>query len=359
MSTQSKKILNGYHVIFLVQNAMIGTGILTLPRNLSAVGYSQILLPLLFGVIASLTIWPMIWLNKKYPTDNLFQINEQLLGKTLGKTINIFIIIQMIVFIAGTIGYYLDLIQSTILPEQRITMQLILLLLLLLYIVNGGIKGIARFCILAFFLTIGIFYFTHWAFQKGELSHIFPLFNFTGSELFDAVSKGYLSIVGYELIMFYFPYISEQKKAFKHALIGIWISVSLCFITVFISVMYYSEWQLKHIKFTILNLFKAGDLSFIERIDVLFMSLWVVLVLSTLAVYLWSAKEGIVSIMKKKHKYLLFIIGIVIFAIIELPIPREVHDKLFKVNDYLLYALIIWPIFLCFLYLLRKKKVEL
>lgn len=359
MSTQTKKILNGYHVVFLVQNAMIGTGILTLPRNLSGVGYSQILFPLLFGVIASLTIWPMIWLSKKYPNDNLFHINEQLLGKTLGKTINILIIIQMIVFIGGRIGYYLDLIQSTILPEQRVTMQLILLLLLLLYIVNGGIKSIARFCILAFFLTIGTYYFTHWAFQKGEISHIFPLFNFSGLELLDAMSKGYLAIVGYELIMFYFPYIAEQKKAFKHALIGIWISISLCFILVFISVMYFSEWQLKHIKFTILNLFKAGELSFIERIDVLFMSFWVFLVLSTLAVYLWSAKEGIVSVLEKKHKYILFMIGIVIFAIIELPIPREIHEKIFRVNDYLVYVIIIWPIFLCILYLLRKKKVQL
>ena len=359
MSTQSKKILKGYHVVFLVQNAMIGTGILTLPRNLSAVGYSQILLPLFFGVIASLTIWPMIWLNSKYPNDNLYHINEKMLGKTLGKIFNTFIIIQMIIFIAGTIGYYLDLIQSTILPEQRITMQLILLLLILLYIVNGGLKSIARFCILTFFLSIGVYFFTYWAFQKGEISHIFPLFNFTSSELLNAMSKGYLAIVGYELIMFYFPYITEQKKAFKHALIGVWISILLCFITVFISVMYYSEWQLNHIKFTILNLFKAGELSFIERIDVLFMSFWVVLVLSTIAVYLWSAKEGVVSVLEKKHKYLLSIMGIVIFLIIELPIPRELHEKIFRVNDYLVYVLIIWPIFLCILYLLRKKKVQL
>ncbi len=359
MSIQTKKTLKGVHVVFLVQNAMIGTGILTLPQDLSAVGYSQIIFPLLFGVIASLTIWPMIWLSKKYPNDNLFHINKHLLGKTVGQTINILIITQMIVFISGTIHYYLELIQSTILPEQRILMQLILLLVLLFYITNGGIHSIARFCILAFFLTIGVYYYTHWAFQKGELSHIFPLFNFTRRELFDAMSKGYLAVVGYELIMYYFPFIAEQKKAFKHALIGIWISVLLCFITVFISVMYYSEWQLKHVKFGILNLFKVVELTFIERIDVLFMSFWVILVLSTLAVYLWSAKEGVITILGKKHKYLLFIMGIVIFCIIEVPISRNIQEKLFRINDYLVYVLIIWPTFLCILYLLRKKKVLL
>lgn len=358
MSTQTKKILKGYHVVFLVQSAMIGTGILTLPRDLSAVGYSQTLLPLFFGVIVSLTIWPMIWLCSKYPNENLFRINEILLGKTFGKVFNILIILQMAVFIAGTIAYYMDLIQSTALPEQTNTIPLILLLLLLLYIVNGGIKSIARFCILAFFLTSGIFYFTHWAIQKGDVSHILPLFNFTSGELFDAMKKGYLAVVGYELIMFYFPYIADQKKVFKHALIGIWISISLSFITVFISVMYFSEWQLKNIKFAILNLFKAGELSFIERIDVFGMTLWVILVLSTLAVYLWSAKEGMESISHKKKKYYLYILTIIIFLVIKLPFSREFHEKLFRVNDYLVYVIIIWPIFLCILYLLRKKQVQ-
>ena len=354
MSTQTKKILNGYHVIFLVQSAMLGTGILTLPRDLSAVGYSQAFLPLLFGVIASLTIWPMIWLNSKYPNENLFRINEILLGKTFGKIINLLIIAQITVFIAGTISNYMDLIQSTTLQEQTNTYPLIFLLLILLYIVNGGIKSIARFCILAFFLTIGVFYFTHWAFQKGEISHIFPLFNFNSSELFNAMKKGYLAIVGYELIMFYFPYIVEQKKAFKHALIGI----SLCFITVFISVMYYSEWQLKHIRFSILNLFKAGELSFIERIDVFGMTLWVFLVLSTLAAYLWSAKKGIESISNKEKKYYLYILAFFIFLIIKLPFARDFHEKLFIVNDYLVYVLIVWPLFLSIIHLLRKKQVQ-
>lgn len=337
---------------------MLGTGILTLPRDLSEVGYSQIIIPLLFGIIASLTIWPMIWLNSRYPNENLFRINEIILGKTFGKTINILIIIQITVFIAGTISHYMDLIQSTTLQEQTNTYPIILLLLLLLYIVNGGIKSVARFCILVFFLTIGIYYFTHWAFQKGDVSHIFPLFNFNSSELYNAMKKGYLAVVGYELIMFYFPYIVEQKKAFKHALIGIWISIILCFITVFISVMYYSEWQLKHIKFSILNLFKAGELSFIERIDVFGMTLWVFLVLSTLAVYLWSAQKGLESISDKKKKYYLYILTFFIFLIIKLPLARDFHEKLFKVNDYLVYVIIIWPIFLSIIYLLRKKQVQ-
>ncbi|CAM5207115.1 Spore germination protein B2 OS=Lysinibacillus sphaericus OX=1421 GN=gerBB PE=3 SV=1 [Lysinibacillus sphaericus] len=61
MSTgkSKKKLLNAYHVVFLAQSVMIGTGILSLPQQLSSLGYSQALMPLIFGVIASVTLYPM------------------------------------------------------------------------------------------------------------------------------------------------------------------------------------------------------------------------------------------------------------------------------------------------------------
>ena len=358
MSTHKKKLLNSYHVIFLVQSAMVGTGILTLPRDLSAVGYSQLFFPLLFGLIATLTLWPMIWLNTKYPNENLFRINEILLGKGFGRVINLLIILHFTLLIAGVITKYMHLIQSNALPEQIMTIPVLLLLLLLIYIVNGGIKSIARFCILAFFLTIGIFYFTNWAIEKGDIRHFLPLFNFSSSEFFDAFKSGYLTILGYELIMFYFPYIKDQKKAFKNATIGIWISICLCYITVIVSVMYFSEWQLKHIEYSLLNVFKAGELSFVERFDIIGVTLWIFLVLTTVSVYLWSAKLGMESLLSKQKKNYSYVLATIIFIIAVIPLPREYQQKIFTGNNYLAYVLIIWPLFLNIFYLLRKKKVQ-
>lgn len=358
MSTNKQKPLNGYHVVFLTQSAMIGTGILTLPQKLSSLGYSQAFVPLLFGLIACLTMWPMIWLNSKYKNDNLFRINEKLLGNWIGKSINIIIVLNFIIFLAGIISNYMNLIQTTALPEQTITIPVLFFLLLLLYIVSGGIKAIARFSIMAFFLTIPIFYFLRWAIEKGDISHVLPLFNFNGKEFLNALKEGYLSILGYELIMFFYPYIENQKKAFKHALIGVWISIILCLITTLVSVMYYSEWQLKNIEFSVLHLFKAGELTFIERIDIFGITLWVFLILSTVAGYLWSAKKGLDSIRSKETKSHDYIITILIFLLIILPISQELLERLFKLSNYVVYGLIIWPMFLSIIHLLRKKQVQ-
>ncbi|WP_397537456.1 GerAB/ArcD/ProY family transporter [Rummeliibacillus pycnus] len=358
LSTNNQKLLNKYHVIFLAQSSMIGTGILTLPQRLSSVGYSQVLLPILFGIIASLTLGQMIWLISKYPTKNLFQINEILLGKILGKSINVLIVLQFTLFCADIISDYMHLIQSTALPEQTVTIPALLLLLLLIYITNGGITTIARFCIMTFFLTTGLVYFTHWAIEKGDFSHIFPLFNYNGKEFFEAVKKGYFTILGYELIMFYFPLIKDQKKAYQHALIGVWISIILCLLTSVASVMYNSEWQLKHVEFPVLNIFKAGGFTFVERIDVFGMALWVLLILSTVTIYLWSAKKGLDILTSKRKNYYLYFLVFVIFLLVKLPFDQATQKKIFLVSDYGGYILIIWPIFLGFLYFLRQKQVQ-
>lgn len=129
LSTTKGKVLNRYHVIFLAQSVMLGTGILSLPQKLSSMGYSQTFMPLLYGLIATLTLFAMVWLCSKFPNDDLFKMNEILLGKYIGKAINFFIILQCTVFSAGIISNYMHLIQSTALQEQTITLPVLCFLL--------------------------------------------------------------------------------------------------------------------------------------------------------------------------------------------------------------------------------------
>ncbi|WP_313894083.1 GerAB/ArcD/ProY family transporter [Psychrobacillus sp.] len=358
MNTDKRKVLNGYHVVFLAQNLIIGTGLLSLPQKISAVGYSQWMLPIVFGIMATITLWPMIWINSKYPQENLFSINEKVLGKWMGKIVNSLFIVYFVFILASLIDNYMLLMQTTALAEHSITLPIVFFLLVLVYIVNGGIKSIARFCIMSFFLTILLLFFLRWSIEKGELSHIFPLFNFNWTELEGAMRKGFMSILGYELIMVYFPYIISQKKAFKHTVIGVWISITIYFITTLVSVMYYSEWQLKHIDYSVLNLLKAGNLSFVERIDVLGVTLWIFLVLSTTAGYLWASKKSLESLLSKSKHYHSYILVAAVFLVMMIPIEREYKEKLFENIFYVSFLMILWPLFLIVVHLIKKKQVR-
>jgi len=356
MDNNKAKVLNGYHVVFLVQLAMSGNILLTLPNLLSPVGYSQWWFPLMFGVIANLLLIPMIWIALKYSHHSLFAIHELLLGKWLGKSLNGFLIIYATITLASVVEGYLDLIQIIALPERSIIGPLIIFMLLLVYIVSGDIKSIARFCIISFFLVAWILFFVKWAIGEGDIKHALPLFNFTKQEFFTATKNGFIAMSGFELILFYFPYIISQKKAFKQASLGIWITVSVYLMTVFTSVMYYSEWQLENVMYPVLYLLNAVTLPFLERVDVLAISLWVFLILTTAAAFLWVAKKGLESIRAKERKSHLYIIAIIVFIIVSIPFPKEFQNRVYEGVYYINYGFLIWPIFLCIIHLLKTRK---
>lgn len=356
MDNNKLKKLNGYHVVFLVQNSMIGLGLLSLPQQMSSMGYSQWWLPAMFGVIANLSLIPMIWILKRYPIDNIFTINEKLVGKWMGKLINVGLILYLILFISSILEGYLDLIQIVALPDRTIIGPLIFFFGVLLYIVHGGIKSIARFCIISFFLTGWMVLFLYWPMTHGDVSHLIPVSNFTWKEFFTASRNGYYSMVGYELVLVFFPYIINQQKAFRQASLGLWISVCFYLAVTIVSVMYFSEWQMKEVLYPILKLFQEVELSFVERIDVMGISLWVMLLLSTSAAYLWASKKGMDSLRANNKTYHLYIMAIFIFIFINIPFSKEFQEMLYDRIFYIKFAIILWPNILILLHLIRSGK---
>ncbi len=349
--------LNAYHVLFLVQNTMIGVNLLTLPHNMSEAGYDQWWIPLLMGVIAQVTLLPMVWLCRRYPDDTLFTMNEKLLGKWLGWACNVILLLYALLNVAAVSEGYIRLVQATTLANQTITLPLIVLLLVMLYITLGGIKSIARFCIIGFIFTGWMIYFLQWGFQKGHMSHLFPLFDLSLPQVLTATNEAYAAMMGYELILFWFPYVMKREKALLHASLGIWMAFLFYFLVTLASVAYFSEWQMAHIAYPVLNLFKAVELSFLERIENLGIGLWVFLILSTGAPYLWVSKKGFDYVTGKKRPFHLYLAAILVFVTIRGPFTFETQKTMYDtVAVYLGYAVILWPNFLLLIHWIRKGR---
>lgn len=339
-----------FHVIGLVLNTIVGVQLLTLAHTASPMGYNEWWLPFLMGIVAQLTLLPMVAIGRRYPDDSLFVINEKLLGKWIGRIINILTIIYAILMVTGVNEEYVSLVQTAMMNSENNTLPLLALSGVMLYLVLGGIKLIARFCLITFFFTIWMVFYLQWGFETGGIMHIIPLFNTNLADVLNAFHHSYPSMLGYELILVYFPFIQRKEKALLHVSIGIWIVVLLYTAILLTSVAYFSEWEMANLVFPILNLFKAVELSFLERIENLGISIWVFLTLSTSATYLWSANKGWDEITGKQRLWHLYALIIVSSVMILSPLSSEwkrfVYDK---VVVYMAYCLILWPLFLLLL----------
>jgi spore germination protein AB len=361
MDTGKIKKLNPYHVFFLAQNTIIGIGLLSLPHDLSAIGYGLWVIPILLALAVQATLFPMGWLGSRYPNDSLFDINQKLLGKWLGNGINVLVISYAIIALCSVAEGYVRLMQSLTLSQHKIYVPLLLLFAVVIYVVLGGIKSVARFCMLGFFFTAWMIYFLQWTFLKGEWSHLYPLFAFSFSELKEASHQGFRAMLGYELLMIYFPYIIQQKKAIKHASYGIWLSTFFYLLVCLASLAYFSKWQLENLTMPVLNIFQAVELTFVERIEHGGLSIWVFLIISTTSAYLWAAKKGLNTLLEKDASWHIFACAFVAIFIILGPIPDAFKQKMY--HDWLLYlgyGLILYPNLLLALHWLsgiRRRNV--
>ncbi|RNB86586.1 spore gernimation protein [Brevibacillus nitrificans] len=349
--------LGPYHVIGLVLNTCIGVNLLSLTNSVSKMGYNQWWMPLVLGIIVSLTLFPMVALCKRYPDDTLYRINQKLLGKWLGGCVNILVIIYAILNVTAIHSGYIRLIQTSMLTGQTVTLPLLGLTLVMLYITNGGIKLVARFCMLTFFFTAWTIYYLQWGFQKGGYMHIFPLFNTNLPDFLDALVRSFPSMFGYELLLFYYPHVANKQKVLRHALIGVWLVVLIYTLILFTSVAYFSTWEMEHLIYPILNLFKAVELSFLERIENLGIGLWVFLILSTSTAYLWAARKGFEDFAGYKKAWHLLLPAILSYFIIRGPLTMETQKFLYdKITLYMGVVVILWPLLLLAIHSLRGQN---
>jgi spore germination protein AB len=349
------KSLNPYHVVFLVQQSMIGIGLLSLPHELSPIGYNLWYVPIIYGVVAQLTLIPMYLLGKNYPDISIYELFDKLLGKWIGKLFSLLLIMYCVTTVAAVAEVYAGVIQIGTLPQETKFLPLIAIFIVLLYIVNGGIKLVARFCIIAFLMTGWMVFYLQWGMTKGVFTHLLPIFDLNIKELVESSKTGYTTMLGYELILIYFPYIAQQKKALKHASIGLWITVGFYLLVCFTSVIYFTRVQLDLLRYPVLNLYKAVELTFIERIETLGVSIWVFLTLSTLAVFLWGGKKGLDVLFKSDRNIHQYGLTIITFAIILLPHFDQWEAELYEsINPVMGYFFVLFPSFLLFIHVIKK-----
>lgn len=337
---------------------MVNYGMYTFPNLLSDLGNSAWLQPFAFGVLGSLILWVMIKLCERFPTDQLFIINEKVLSKPIGKVINSFIVIYGLMMVTNIASNYLRLVQVLALEHITLYGAGLSFYVVIATIVQGGIKLIARFCMISFFMTVWMVFLLYYPMSKGVWITAFSHLNFQASNWLITFHRSMIAFLGFELVMFIYPYIINKKKAYRDAMLGFWVSIFFYFIVAFSGVVYFSPWQIDHLLYPVFNFFKAVEFSFLERIEILGLSMWIFLILNSCAAFLWLSTRGLDSILSKnKHRswHLYFLVIVSLFLFLG-PIPIAIQELILtKIPVFIAYGIFVWPLFLLFVSTVRKQ----
>jgi len=357
-NTQSKISL--VQLTFFVIQCQIGVGILSLPNRLHPIakggGWISVLIA---GLAIQLIILLMWFLLRRFPDANMYEIACMMFGNKFGKLLGFsyvfyFTLIGMTVMLNACNVIKVWILQAT--PWYAI---LLLFTIACCYVAYNTFKVIVRFYVMASILILPMALLIALGLSRADFSYIFPITEAGWWNIIQASKETITAMYGFEIILIAFPKVNGNPVARLKA-----ISIANGFVTIFytftvwICFIVFSPKQIELIPEPVAYLLRSLHIRIVDRTDLIFIPIWMITVVASIASCYAAASIGIGHIFNlANHKKSVPIVGIISFSIaLFIDTPEELK-LIANFTDKFTYIFIIVLPFLFLLYsLFRNKK---
>lgn len=273
-------------MIFTLTLTMVSTGILTLPRNLAdVVPYDHWIVLLAAGLVVMGATIIYSWIIRLKPGQRYFEI----LCDSLSRPVAYIVSLAYIVYFVGLIGLltrlFGEVIKVYLLVRTPIEVINVSILAGCIYLSRKGVEVLGRLSTFLFPVAIIITAFLALlSLLRTNFRNLLPVFQITPIEVLGGMPVSILSFLGIEVILFFGANLKKPKESVK-AIIAVAIVVLFYLLVVISAFAQFGPIQMKSLVWPTLDLFDIVELPglFIENVQVIVMSTWVVAVFTTIA----------------------------------------------------------------------------
>ncbi|WP_335870811.1 GerAB/ArcD/ProY family transporter [Bacillus sp. 2205SS5-2] len=351
-------LINAFLLMFIIHTVQTGVGIVGLPRIIFLESEQDAWISVLLSSFFMIAVVTVIYVTlRQYPSADLYGVQYDIFGKWLGGLFNTLYICYL--FLAFfTIGMdYTEMIQAWIFSTLPTWVVMALLLILTIYGVLGGIRVIAGVAFMSFTLSFWITFILYSPFKLIIWTHYFPVWDHSLKEIAMGTFKTSLSILGFEMLYFVFPYIKEKKKALKYSIFAVLYTTILFSIITFTSIGFFSFEGLKVTIWPVLSMFKIVRVPNLERFEFIAISFWMLIILPNLCFYYWAATRGLKRVFNMNQRYSVYFMAIIIWIISFFFSTRLQINKISDFTGDVGIALVLIYPFILFLLVMLKKKI--
>ncbi|TKH09571.1 hypothetical protein FC678_16955 [Peribacillus simplex] len=314
-SVNEKYKVSPFYVFFLVHTMQIGLGVLNFQRDLAkATGRDGWISILLAGLIVHILIWLIYKIFSIVPGD-IISANNYALGKWIGNFFSLLFIIYLFVLGMTIIIGYINVVHIWMFEEVP-SWALALVLLILIYYINAG--GFRTVTGIAFLTVIGSYWLLFvplYGFKYADFTSILPIFDHTLIEIMKGTRSISLSMLGFEMILMFYPFIKNAESSKKYAHGGALATTLLLLLIYFVSTVFYSQKQLALTLWPTLTLTSVIEFAFIQRFEYITVSWWAIVIISNMVIPLWAASRGVKRLFNVQQKYPLWVMSIIILLV--------------------------------------------
>ncbi|MCK1982244.1 MULTISPECIES: GerAB/ArcD/ProY family transporter [Peribacillus] len=310
-----KYMVPPFYVFFLMHSMQIGLGVLNFQRDLAkATGTDGWISIILAGLIVHVLIWIIYKIFHIVPGD-LITANNHTLGKWIGNFISLLFIFYYFILGMTIITGYINVIHNWMFVGVPSWAFSLVFLFLIYYIITGGFQTITGITFLTLLVSYWLVFVPFYDFRYADFSNALPIFNHTLSEILKGTKSMSLSMLGFEMILIYYPFIQDAKKSQKYAHGGTLMTTLLLLLLYFVAVVYYSKNQLELTIWPTLTMSSIIELPFIQRFEYILVSWWAIVIIPNMVIPLWAASRGFRRLFNVQQKYPLRVMSIIILLV--------------------------------------------
>ncbi|MCR8643153.1 spore germination protein [Paenibacillus sp. N1-5-1-14] len=343
----------------MVMQVTIGIAILQLPHRLYKTtkvdAWISIILVLL-GVL--LLIYMLCALCKQYPGKHVYEFLPIVFGKKIGLVLNIVYILYCIIAVSQFFYQNSQILRKWILPRTPMVVLIILILLVCIYLAIESLRIIARFIVIINLIVPLLFIIPIFAIQYSEWLYLLPIYQTDIPSILDGAKTTVQSMLGFEILLVVYPFVNGTNKQIRKS-----VSLSMtitAFYYLFITIICFSFFtgdELEHISEPVLYMLKAVSVRNIMRSDLYFLSLWTVLSITSITLYLFMGAVGTATIFgKKDHKPFILIMSLIILGMSFLWGIESIKDSMALFSTYYsFFTVLIIPLLALITTKIRKR----
>lgn len=309
---RSNDSITNFGLFIWMIKCQIGIGLLSLPSMVyGAADGDSWLSVLVAGAAIQLILFAYSKLYTRMPGRILSEMTTELFGATVGRTVN-FVYFLFFLLIAGyAISLFVRLVHTWLLPK---TPELIILCLIsgaFLYLSLQSLSAIERFFTFSSVLFVLILLFSLTAFTHDlHISYLAPVGSSGLPGILSGSAQTFFSMIGFEVVLFLFARVRrEDGRAIRFLPT---VTAANVFVTIFYTYFVmlclagFSPRALQLVKEPVLFLFKGLSFQLVDRLDLIFLSIWIFAMTTIFVGYLYMASRSL-SPQSQSHRKLIWI----------------------------------------------------
>lgn len=317
---KNNDIISPYQIAMIIIMSVISVGVFSIAADAAeAAGTDGWIAVVLAGVVNVAAVYIIVRLNSRFPGKTFAEYSQIIIGTIPGKALTFLFAVYLLLVIAYVTRAFTEVVKMFLLFRTPTEVIMLSLILVCTYIVRGGAECIGRINELIFpILFIPFFIVLFFGFPQMEFSNMLPVFQTPAGKMLTAVPALTFSYGGIELALFYIGFMRNPKKAYRPAIIAVlFVTFFMVMITVF-CIATFGKSATTQFLWPLISYVRAISLPglFIERLDGVILSLWMLTVFTTMVSAYFIASYSISKVVgTKEQKQYVLPLSIIIYYI--------------------------------------------